>query len=305
MTKYLITGGTGNFGVILTRRLRRFVTDDHEPIHEVRTLSRRPASRRSQGVTYLGNVLTGVSVAEAVMGVDIVVHLATGGMHPRASRLEVEGTRRMLAAAKSVGARFAYLSIVGIDHHRLPYYQAKLEAERLVEAWSGDWIIQRTTQFHPFLEGLMERKVLPAPNPMKLQPIDAAEVADGLIEAMETGTTGRLEDKGGPEVLRLDEICTVWRDETGKDSPRIVRVPSLGPAADFASGLQLCPDHAVGELTWRKWLKRQAKIKSPNLRKSRHSIAAEERAQALERAKDKEAMEAIEAAKRRKESASR
>ena len=299
MTKYLITGGTGDFGLVLTRRIRRFLDDNDESIHEVRTLSRHPAARRNAGpIAFLGDVSTGLSVPEAVSGVDVVVHLASGGMRPGARYLEVEGTRRMLEAARGVGARFVYLSIVGVDRHRLPYYQAKLEAEKLIEAWPGDWIIQRATQFHPFLESLMRRNVLIAPDPMRIQPIDAAEVADRIVEAVETGATGRLEDMGGPEVLRLDEVCTVWRDETGESSPRLVTVPTVGGAlTDFSAGVQLSPDHAVGELTWRKWLKRQAKIKLPHLRDSRYSIAASDRAQAIERAKDKVAMEAMQRAK--------
>ena len=299
MTKYLITGGTGNFGLVLTRRIRRFLDENDESIHEVRTLSRHPAARRNAGpMAFLGDVSTGSSVPEAVAGVDVVVHLATGGMRPGARHLEVEGTRRMLEAAQGAGARFVYLSIVGVDRHRLPYYQAKFEAEKLVEEWRGDWIIQRATQFHPLLESFMQRKVLPAPNPLRFQPIDAAEVADRVVEAVETGETGRLEDMGGPEVLRLDEICTVWRDETGEPSPRLVTVPTVGGAlTDFVAGVQLCPDHAVGELTWRKWLKRQAKIKLPHLRDSRYSIAASDRAQAIERAKDKAAMDAMQQAK--------
>jgi uncharacterized protein YbjT (DUF2867 family) len=70
-------------------------------------------------------------VARAAAEVDAVVHAATS---PRrhARTTEVVGVRNVLAPAGGSGAHLVYVSIVGMDRHRFPYYRAKWEAEQLV-----------------------------------------------------------------------------------------------------------------------------------------------------------------------------
>ncbi|MBV8162065.1 MAG: NAD(P)H-binding protein, partial [Acidimicrobiia bacterium] len=146
----LVTGGTGVLGSYLVPRLVGRG-------HHVRTLSRHPlgASKPStssptarQGVDNVrGDVRTGEGVEAAAAGCDTVVHAATNAGW-RARETEVEGTRHVAEAARRAGAHLLYVSIVGVDRHRLPYYRAKWAAEQVVEASGAGWTILRATQFH-------------------------------------------------------------------------------------------------------------------------------------------------------------
>lgn len=296
MTNFLITGGTGKLGLAMIRRIHASEEEKSQPVHTIRTLSRHPMHRRHPGAfNFIGSVVSGEGVERAMEGVDVIVHLASGGTRPGAAKAEVAGVKTMLQAAASANARFVYVSIVGVDNHRLPYYKAKRAAESLVEDFKGDWIIQRSTQFHQFLAELMGRKVMPVSDPLRLQPIDAVEVADRLIAAVADGETGRLDDMGGPEVLRFDEICTVWRDETDDPSPRLISLPSVGPIADFAAGIQLCPDHPVGQIKWRKWLQRENRIRTGRTRDEIMNSARARRDLARDEARDREMLERMRA----------
>ena len=81
--------------------------------------------------------------------------------------MDVDGTRNLLEAARAAGTpHLVYISIVGI--HRVPYryYQAKLAAERLIQASGLPWTILRSTQFHQLLlvtRGLVRLPLVPVP----------------------------------------------------------------------------------------------------------------------------------------------
>ena len=79
-----------------------------------------------------GNVRTGAGLNTAAAGCDAIVHAATSLRRARST--EVDGTRNVVEAANRVGAHVLYVSIVGVDRHRLPYYKAKWQAEQVVEA---------------------------------------------------------------------------------------------------------------------------------------------------------------------------
>src|SRR5437588_12805637 len=117
MATVLVTGGTGVLGAYLVPRL---VARGHD----VRVLSRRPSPRVPQGVTAVhGNVRTGAGLNTAAAGCDAIVHAATSLRRARST--EVDGTRNVVEAANREGAHVLYVSIVGVDRHRLPYYKAK------------------------------------------------------------------------------------------------------------------------------------------------------------------------------------
>jgi hypothetical protein len=82
------------------------------------------------------------------------------------------------------------------------YYQAKLQAERLIQTSGLPWTILRATQFHQLVllvaEGLARLPVVPVPAATSFQPIDAAEVADRLAELAVGPPSGRVPDVGGP-----------------------------------------------------------------------------------------------------------
>ena len=184
-------------------------------------------------------------------GVDTVVHAATARRHVRA--VEVEGTANVVAAARESGAHVIYVSIVGVDAMRFPYYRAKWAAEQVVESGGALWSIQRATQFHELLDMFLGWRAFPSTARMSFQPVDIADVSDRLADLVESGPTGRAEDFGGPAVVPLRELDDIRRRIRGRGA-RLVPVPAVGFLKDFDQGLHLCPDHAGGRRTWEEWL---------------------------------------------------
>jgi uncharacterized protein YbjT (DUF2867 family) len=191
----LVTGGNGTLGRAVVARLLAGE-------HEVRVLSRRPrpASAPAQVAWVTGDLVSGDHLADAVTGVDAVVHCASD---PRRPRVDVDGTRNLLRAARAAGTpHLVHISIVGIDRIPYRYYQAKLAAERLIQASGLGWTILRATQFHQLVllvaHGLARLPVVPVPAATSFQPIDAAEVADRLAALAAGPPAGRMPDMGGP-----------------------------------------------------------------------------------------------------------
>jgi uncharacterized protein YbjT (DUF2867 family) len=117
----LVTGGTGTLGTNVVRHLR-------ERGRQVRVLSRRQRAG-TEGVEYvIGDLATGNGVAEAVAGVDVIVHCAS------AKKGDVDATRNLVKAATSANRlpHFVYISIVGVDGIPFGYFRAKLAAEKVV-----------------------------------------------------------------------------------------------------------------------------------------------------------------------------
>jgi uncharacterized protein YbjT (DUF2867 family) len=243
----LVTGGTGSLGRRVVDRLRG-------PGYEVRTLSR---SARGAGVVR-GDLLTGEGLARALEGVDILIHCASNPRKPR--QTDVEGTGRLLeAAGRADVSHVVFVSIVGVDRNpHLPYYRAKLEAERIVERSSVPWTILRATQFHEFVLKqirLLERlPVMMAPKGFLLQPMDIGEVADRMAELALSEPAGRVPDIGGPEIRTLPDLARSYLKATGRRR-RVVEVPVPGKAARaLREGALLAPDQAYGEIQWEEFL---------------------------------------------------
>jgi uncharacterized protein YbjT (DUF2867 family) len=168
--------------------------------------------------------------------------------------VELEGTANVVTVAAEVSAHVIYVSIVGVDTMSFAYYRAKRDAERLVEAGSAPWTIQRATQFHDLLDRFLGWRVFPATRHMSFQPVDVGEVSERLAELVEAGPTGRAEDFGGPAVVPLRELAAVRRRIAGS-AAWLLPVPPVGLLAGFDQGRHLCPDHARGRLTWEQWLR--------------------------------------------------
>jgi uncharacterized protein YbjT (DUF2867 family) len=245
VARVLVTGPAGILGSALIPRLTARG-------HDVRVLVHKTCVAPSLSVDVVrGDVSTGDGLVEAVAGVDAVIHAATSPFR-RSKATDIDGTSHLLRAAGSVRAHFVYPSIVGVDQIGGTYYRAKLSAERLVE--SGErWTIQRATQFHPLVDRMMAYPLLPVTRHLAFQPVDAGEIADHLIDIVDAGPAGRLEDFGGPQVLSLSQIVAA-RATTAAGHARLIRVPALGPLRALDAGMNLSPSHARGHMTWQSWL---------------------------------------------------
>jgi uncharacterized protein YbjT (DUF2867 family) len=250
----LVTGGSATLGRAVVARLLAGG-------YEVRVLSRRPrpagAPAAAQWIT--GELVSGDGLADAVAGVAAVVHCATD---PRRPRVDVEGTRNLLWAARAAGTpHLVDVSIVGVDRVPSRYYQAKLQAERLIEGSGLGWTILRATQFHQLVllvaQGLARLPLVPVPAATSFQPIDAGEVAARLAELAVGPRSGRVPDLGGPQIRTATSLLRAYLHAAGR---RRLVLPVWLPGAVFAGyrhGGHLTPGRAVGRRTWEQFLAEQ------------------------------------------------
>ena len=251
MAHVLVTGGTGVLG-------SRLVPELIGRGHRVRTLSRHGGPGAEGVEASTGNVRTGEGVAAAAKGVDAVVHAATNAAW-RARSTEVDGVRHVVDAIAGSEIHVIYVSIVGVDRHRFPYYKAKWAAEQLVESSPVRWTVQRATQFHDLLERFLSLRVFPVTRDLAFQVVDTGEVAVRLADLVESGETGRVDDFGGPEVVPIRELAKVRRRVTGRRA-RLVPAPRVGFLRDFDEGRHHAPDHRSGTITWEEWLRSQLSV---------------------------------------------
>jgi uncharacterized protein YbjT (DUF2867 family) len=269
----LVTGGTGVLGRVVVERLRAAG-------RETRVASRRPAPanaigraapdfspdsaevnpqpdsatmHRSTGWATV-DLSTGAGLAEALAGVETVVHCATS---MRAGP-DIAATRQLVAAAAHAGvAHLIYVSIVGVDQIPLGYYGGKLTCERIVEESGVPHTILRATQFHDLLRALfataakMPVMFVPA---VRFQPVDVSDVAARLVELASGEPLGRAPDIGGPEIRPAVDLARAYLDATGRRRPI---VPISLPGKLFRAlrdGSNLAPDNVVSGPDFARYL---------------------------------------------------
>jgi uncharacterized protein YbjT (DUF2867 family) len=209
MTTVLVTGGTGALGTQLVPRL---VASGHA----VRVLSRRERPDVPDGVTAVrGDLTTGAGLDDATASVDVIANLASGSdrapTYRSARPTDVDGTKRLLDAAKRNGApHVVHISIVGCDTIPFGYYRAKTEGEAVVTSSGLRWTILRTTQWHTlaweFCRLLTKLPVVVVPKELRMQLLDAGEVADRMATLVDGPPSGFAQEMGGPESLAFADI---------------------------------------------------------------------------------------------------
>lgn len=251
MSTVLVTGGTGLLG-------RRVAEHLAAAGHVVRILSRRPSAPASGGARVaVGDLRTGQGLEPAVRGTTAIVHCASDPRDFWAA--DVEGTRRLLAAARAAGEpHLIFISIVGVDRIPYRYYQAKLAVEQDIEASGLPWTTLRTTQFHEFSRYLLGRiaglPVLPVPRGWRIQPVDVDEVARRLVAAVTTGPAGRLLDLGGPDVLPMAEMARSYLRAINRRRV-VIEMPVPGAfSTAMRDGANLAPANRAGGRTWAEYL---------------------------------------------------
>ncbi|WP_040815287.1 SDR family oxidoreductase [Nocardia concava] len=251
----LVTGGTGTLGKLVTPLLR-------EAGVTVRVLS-RTARTDADGIEYVaGDLQTGAGIAEAVAGVDTVLHLA-GEMKGDGEKAQI-----LVDAIKAAELfpHLIYISVVGadrvpvrsfIDRQTMSYMASKRDAELMVENSGLPWTTLRATQFHDLLftmvQAMGKMPVVPAFD-FRFQPIETAEVAARLVELTLGEPAGYVEEIGGPKIYTMKELERSYLEALGKHRP-VFTVKAPGKASRiYAQGANLTPDHAVGERTWEDFL---------------------------------------------------
>ncbi len=230
----LVTGGTGTLGRATVPLL---IAADHD----VRVLSRRSGP----GLT-TGDLERRQGLKRALDGVHTVLHLATSG-----GARDVRAAANLSKAAAEAGVHhLVFMSIVGVDGVPLPYYQAKLEAERQLVARGLGLTIQRATQFHDLVVQIL-RSQRPSPllfvPDIPLQPIDTSVVARRLVDLVDGEPAGRAPDLGGPRTERFTELARQWQEHIKRARPIVpVKVPGRTFTA-YAKGEHVAPEGAVGD----------------------------------------------------------
>jgi uncharacterized protein YbjT (DUF2867 family) len=251
----LVTGGTGTLGRLVVPLLR-------DAGRKVRVLSRR-SREPGEGVEFVtGDLATGEGIEAAVEGAEVIVHCAGS------SKGDEDKTATLVRAASRAGVRhLVYISVVGAD--RVPvvsradramfgYFASKLAAERVVADSGLPWTTLRATQFHDLLSTTARQMarlpVIPVPAGFRVQPVDAGEVADRLVELALGTPAGLVPDMAGPRVYEMAELLRAYLRAGGKRR-RIVPIPLPGKAARaFRAGANLAPERAVGRRTWEEFL---------------------------------------------------
>ena len=258
MNTILITGGTGHLGRKVVRSL---ITKGCK----VRVLSTKTGLHDKHGnVTYYtGNLSENTGLKEAVDGVDTIIHCASNPKNFQ--QADVEGTKNLLKAIAGNSIKhFVYISIVGIDKSSFPYYQAKLEIEKMLSGSGLPCTIVRTTQFHHFVlnriqdlisENAGNKSVLKIPQGLKFQSISTHEVADLLAELSLQTPKGLLPDFGGPEVLSFEDMTAEYLEAF--QLHRKIQPEATDNICHevFRSGINLCPGNTFGKQTWEMFLK--------------------------------------------------
>jgi uncharacterized protein YbjT (DUF2867 family) len=255
MTNVLVTGGAGRLGSKVVKELTATG-------YRVRIMSRKPLPPNVLSTTEWAqaDLETGQGIADAVVGIDMVVHAASSPFkHTR--RIDIDGTRLLLEQARAAGvAHVIYISIVGIDRIPYSYYRAKLAAEELVKNSGLPWSLLRATQFHYLVDLFFQAATkLPLvtllPTDLQCQSIAESEVASRLCEMVAAGPRSRLPDLGGPEVLTAGEMAHTWLKLRGMHR-RVLPLHVPGKVAQgFRCGYNTCPDQPVhGRITWTEWV---------------------------------------------------
>ena len=244
--KIVVIGGTGRIGSLLVASLRRH---GHEVV---------PAAPET-GV----DTLTGKGLNEVLAGAQVVVDLANSPSfedEPAMAFFQTAG-RNLLAAEQAAGvAHHIALCIVGAD--RLPasgYLRAKVAQEALIKASPIPYTIVRSTQFIPFIDGIIRSAALEGQirlSPALMQPIHPDDVVAALTEVtLGTPVNGTIEI-AGPEAIPITRFAEEYLSAKGDDRSVIAdpTAPYFGAVLEERSLVPQGPAR-LGAITLADWLR--------------------------------------------------
>lgn len=243
--KIVVIGGTGLIGSKLVAKLQAL---GHEAL----------AASPNTGV----NTITGEGLAAALAGAAVVIDVANSPSFEDAAALAFFQTSgaNLLAAEQAAGVgHHIALSVVGTERLQASgYFRAKLAQELLIEASPTPYTILRSTQFFPFVIGIIqsgsvgEEVHLSSAN---VQPIDAEDVADALVEIALGAPLNGMIEIAGPQALGLDAFARRYLDAKG-DARRIVADPAIPYFGAVLEAGTLTPgaNPRLGKVTLEDWL---------------------------------------------------
>jgi uncharacterized protein YbjT (DUF2867 family) len=242
--KIVVIGGSGLIGKKLLPLLRQ---RGHEAV----------SASPSSGV----NSVTGEGLAEALVGVDVVVDVSNSPSFADDPVMEFfdKSTRHLLAAEKVAGVEHhVILSVVGADRLKdSGYLRAKLHQEKLTEAGGIPYSILRATQFFEFLGSIAGTESGPSLPTAPMQPLAADDVAMALAEAALAPPTKGIRELAGPETLSIAEFVQRYLKAAG-DKRVVVADPTatyFGASLD-AQGLNPGANPLLGPTRFEEWATR-------------------------------------------------
>ena len=139
----------------------------------------------------------------------------------------------------------------GVDRVPFSYYRAKFAAEQVLLASGLPVTLLRVTQFHDFVDTLLETArrgpVLPVPMGWRLQPVDVDEVAAHIGVVAAAPPTGGVLEFGGPEELTAADVARAWAAARGSGRPRGrhsgAREDGIGDPGRRGAADRRCPGH--------------------------------------------------------------
>jgi NADH dehydrogenase len=216
----LVTGSSGFVGGHVVHALRAAGKDVRALVRDPRKATRL----ETWGAALVqGDMTDAASLRRAVAGCESVVHLVAirQGRDEEFTRVMVDGTRELLAAARQAGVtRFVHMSALGTSESTkdlVPYYRAKWETEQLVSGSGIPYVIFRPSFVFGRDGGILPTFVklarLTPVTPIigsgrqRIQPIWVDDVAEYFSRATDLeAAAGRIFGLGGPDVVSWNEF---------------------------------------------------------------------------------------------------
>jgi uncharacterized protein YbjT (DUF2867 family) len=209
------------------------------------------------------NTITGEGLAEALSGARVVVDVANSPSFddaPVMAFFQAAG-HNLLAAEKVAGVgHHVALSVVGTDRLQASgYMRAKLVQEDLIKASGIPYTILRSTQFFPFIDGIIQAGAsngqIHLPTAL-VQPIHADDVAAALVEIAVAAPINGTTEIAGPEAIPMNRFAEEYL--SAKADPRRVvgdpAAPYFGAVLEDRS-LVPGPNPRLGTVTLARWLR--------------------------------------------------
>ena len=248
--KIAVAGATGRVGSHVVDVLE-------EGGHDVVGIS------RATGV----DIVTGEGLPEALEGVESVIDAATGPSpeQEEATRFFTAATRNLQAAGERAGVgRMVVVSIIGADRFTAGYGAAKLAHERAMLAGPVPALILRASQFHEFVEQLLQwgtqGDIVHVPE-MRTQIVAARTVAEVIADVATVPASAGTElvEIAGPREERLIELASLFVSRRGLPL-KVESVPTpADPDAELQAngGLLPGPEAKLAGPSFEEWLDQQ------------------------------------------------